>query len=157
MGKKDFQIILTILIFCALVFAAWKLIQIPSIETRIENFVFSHKSYAKKIKIETYLMTSKQIETLFRNNEVSEDSLNSVINTKHLNTNLYLVIRLKNIGHNRPWGVLRCQTSDCGSCDINTGLLNRDTYQNYILPTCYTTTTLPNSLPSLKWKDIYYK
>ena len=150
MGKKDVLIILIIGIFCACVFTIWKLIQIPVVEQHVQDFIFSNRSYRKKIIIEKHLMTSEQVAELFRSN-----TSNSIINYPQKDQSLYLVIRIKNAGNRRPWGVLQCKTSQSGECEILIPMPRGKNFENFIIPTCYTISNPPDSEPIIKWKKLY--
>lgn len=152
MRKKDILILLTIVTFCTIVFSIWKVVQIPAIEKQLENLIFSNKRYAKHIKIETYFMTRTQIAELFKDNKTPNMSTQP---PNESDSSLYLVVRLKNVGNGRPYGIISCKISEFTQCELKTGILVGPNFENYVIPTCYTTSNPPPSLPTIKWKELY--
>lgn len=154
MKKKDFQILLTITFFLLSTFIIWKFIHKPRVQYLIYDFIASNKSYSKKIIIENLFMTAEEVSTLFKPNNPATKIESQKMNTSSKNP-LYLVIRLKNTGNKRSWGVLTCQTFECGECEIPIVILADKQYKNYVIPTCFTNTNPPSSQPLIKWKRVY--
>lgn len=152
MGKKNFQIILTIVIFCACVFALWGLLQRQDVNDKLFDFLASNKSYAKSIQVEKYFLSEERVAKLF--NQMYDTEKISHQQKSH-DQSLYFVIRLRNNGGRRAWGTIRCKTSEFKEFDVPITSIVSDIYKNYVIPTCYTTSNPPPSLPTIKWKELY--
>ena len=72
----------------------------------ITDYLFYDKKYSKQITVETYLVNEKQISDLFIGEGIEQPTFENLSKE-----NLYLVVRLKNIGLLSAWGELVCKVA----------------------------------------------
>lgn len=133
-------------------FIFWKYLNQQETQDKLYDMLSSHRSYGKQLHIKAFYTTRNGIVKMYKPNSFRDPSHEKRTDSEPL----YLVIQVNNVGDVRARGVLSCQTSSCGSCEVQVvSIRPEDGVMNYIIPSCYSSKFPPPSQPQVKWKKVY--
>ena len=120
------------------------------------HLYLSNKKYAKNIEVHTYLITKDQVAKLF-----SEESAEVIqkTNKELYSQEVYLLVRYRNLGGSKFFGILNCKFPNSGPISIE--IMKMPTYmKSFYDSVLYIGDGLipnDNGIPSIsyEWKSLY--
>lgn len=117
---------------------------------------FTDRDYEKKIKVEKYLLTQKQVADFF-----SDKSINQMLYKELINEKVFVVFHLTNTGNNGAWGKLFYEIDNKYKETIDIKMLGPGKSNSAIIVLPYSGILNPNSIekPNITvcWKSLNSK